>query len=80
MKDMSEVILHLDPMGKKQGSKNLSNTRDQVAKLFTGRKFLTAACKILKFNLLQSNTFLLKCNGYCELYNLHRRPCHSSGG
>jgi hypothetical protein len=70
---MSEVTLNLLPRGgKKQGSKNLCNTRDEGAKLFTGRKFLTRACKVLTFNLQQSNTSLLKCNGHCELYNLHR--------
>jgi hypothetical protein len=71
-RDMSEVILNLVPRGEKQGSKNLCNTRDQVAKLFTGRKFLTCACKVLTFNLYQSNTSLLKCKGHCELYNIHR--------
>jgi hypothetical protein len=69
---MSEVILNLVPVGITQGSKNLCNKRDQVAKLFTGRKFVTDACKVLTFNLHQSNTLLLKCNGHCELYNLHR--------
>jgi hypothetical protein len=68
-----EVILNLVPRGKKkQGTKNLWNTRDQVAKLFAGRKFLTHACKVLTFNLHRSNTSLLKCNGHCELYNIHR--------
>jgi hypothetical protein len=55
---------------KKRGSKNLCSTRDQVAKLFTGRKFLTSACKALTFNLHQSNT-LQKCNGHCALYNIY---------
>jgi hypothetical protein len=64
---MSEVILlNLVPWGGDQGSKNLCNGRDQVAKLFTGRKFFTRACKVLTFNLHLSNT-LLKCNGHCEL-------------
>jgi hypothetical protein len=57
-------------MGEKKT--NLCSTRDQAAKLFTGRKLLTHACKILIFNLHQSNTSLLKCNGHCELYNIHR--------
>jgi hypothetical protein len=68
---MSEVILNLVPR-KKKWSKNLCNTRHQVAKLFTGRKFLTRACKVLTFNLHQSNTSLLKYNGHCKLYNIHR--------
>jgi hypothetical protein len=51
-REMSEVILNFVPKKKKiQGSKNICNTRDQVAKLFTRRKFLTSACKVLTFNL-----------------------------
>jgi hypothetical protein len=65
--DMSEVIFNLVPMGGGQGSKNLCNTRDQVAKLFTRRKFLTRTRKVLTFNLHQSNNTLLKCNGHSEL-------------
>jgi hypothetical protein len=69
---MSEEILNLVPKETQLGGKNVCNTRDQVVKSFTGRKFLTGACKVLTFNLHQSNTSLLKCNGHCEPYNSHR--------
>jgi hypothetical protein len=47
------VKWHLEPSKKKknQRSKKLCNTRDQVAKLFTRRTFLTSACKTWTFRL-----------------------------
>jgi hypothetical protein len=44
-RDTSE-ILNLVPREEKKSSKYLCNTRDQVAKSFTGRKFHTGACNI----------------------------------
>jgi hypothetical protein len=46
-------------------SKNLCSTRNQVAKLFITRKFLTSACKMLTFHLHLSN-ISLKCTAHCE--------------
>jgi hypothetical protein len=46
-RDMGEVILNLVPKEKNtQRTKNLCSTRDNVAKLFIRRKFLTSACKV----------------------------------
>jgi hypothetical protein len=72
-RNMSEVILHVVPRKeRKQRSKDLCSTTDQVAKLFARRKFLTSACKVLTFHLHQSINTLLKCNEHCGLYNIHR--------
>jgi hypothetical protein len=45
-RDMGEVTLKSVPRRRTQWSMNLCNTRDQGAKLFIRRKFLTSACKV----------------------------------
>jgi hypothetical protein len=69
---MSEVILNLVPRKKKKGIRTSAKQEIMLQNYLQGESLLTHVCKVLTFNLHQSNTSLLKCNGHCELYNIHR--------